>query len=116
VDVRPHELFVHIGRVGHAGLVKVAGDLVDCRAAALQTHLVDALGSVGPRLVLDLQAVRSCQAAAVATIESVATRAFRRGGWLRLIAVPAVVAAAYAELGHRLPAYATVHQALSDEF
>lgn len=62
-----------------------SGDIDRARSASLRTRLTDLLGSHGPRLVLDLRAVGDCDAASARVIHDAATRAGRRGGWLRVV-------------------------------
>jgi anti-sigma B factor antagonist len=104
---------VHVGRCRGIGVVTVAGDLTEGSAAMLRTELVDAMGSVGPRLVLDLRAVQSCVPGAVEAIEGAAHRAWRRGGWVRLAAVPPVVLMAFALDGRCPLTYADVDEAIA---
>lgn len=106
-------LAVHVGQCHGVGVVTVAGDLSEGNAAVLRTELVDAMGSVGPRLVLDLRAVRSCVPGTVEAIEGAATRAWRRGGWVRLAAVPPVVLDAFALDGRCPIIFADVDEAIA---
>jgi anti-anti-sigma factor len=106
-------LAVHVGRLQGIGVVTVAGDLGDANAAVLRTQLVDAMGSVGPRLVLDLRAVHSCGPESVRAIEGAAHRAWRRGGWLRLAAAPPAVLTAFAVDGRCPLSYADVDEAIA---
>lgn len=67
-------------------VMEVAGDFDEEAAGALRTRLVDTLGTRGPRLVLDLRAVRVYDVAGMQAIGEAATRAARRGGWVRVVA------------------------------
>lgn len=73
-------------------VLKVTGDFDHRAAAVLRTGLVDALGSQGPRLVVDLRAVGGCHVAGMQAIGEAASRAARRGGWVRVVAEPAFAA------------------------
>jgi anti-anti-sigma factor len=105
-------MLVCVSVVRGVALVKLAGDLTAPNVGVVRTELVNALGSVSRRLILDLAAVRSLDAAGVAVIEGASTRAWRRGGWLRLVGASGALLAAY-------PAppvvYADVEQALAGE-
>jgi anti-anti-sigma factor len=73
---------------GGVNVVALSGDLTKVTAPAVRTALIDALGGGGPRLVIDLSAVRSCDDVGVHAIALAAGRALRRGGAVRLAAVP----------------------------
>ena len=80
----------------------------------LQTRwILDALGTSGPRLVLALSGVRSCDAGGLAVIDGAARRAWRRGGWLRLVEVPAPVLAAYMAAGQQPVVYPDTDAAIA---
>jgi anti-anti-sigma factor len=92
-------------------IVTVAGAVDHTTAAALRTALIDAIGTIGPRLVLDLLAVHTCDDAALAVIAGATVRARRRGGWLRIAAAPAPVAAV---LQRHPPGGLTLHASVTD--
>ena len=63
--------------------------------------------------MLDLRAVRSCAPGTVQAIEGAAHRAWRRGGWVRLAAVPPVVLSAFTVDGRCPLTYADVDEAIA---
>ncbi len=91
----------------------LSGDLTAATAPRLRTALIDALGGGGPRMVLDLSAVRRCAPEAVHAISMAAGRALRRGGALRLAAVPAHLAACFDSVAHVGGVYDHVSDALA---
>lgn len=88
------------GVAGGVSVLALSGDLTRATAPALRTALIDALGGGGPRLVLDLSAVRSCDAEGVHAVSLAAGRALRRGGAVRLAAVPAHLGACFDAATH----------------
>lgn len=64
---------------------EVSGVVGEREAAALRTALVDALGSGGPRLIVDMRRVLAGAGLAARALELAAARAERRGGWVRVI-------------------------------
>ncbi len=97
-------------------VVTVCGTIDRGSAASLRTALIDAIGTVGPRLVLDLFPVVGCDDAGLEVIAAAGVRARRRGGWLRIAAAAAPVAARLQTRGPRCPVlYATVSDALVDQ-
>lgn len=90
------------------------GDIDRACSATLRTALTDLLGSHGPRLVLDLRDLAACDQASARVIHDAATRAGRRGGWLRVVTeTPGVecVLAGHAESGPAV--YSTVPGAVA---
>jgi len=83
------------GESGGVSVLALSGDLTSATAPAVRTALIDALGGGGPRLVLDVSALRRCDADGVHAISLAAGRAVRRGGALRLAAVPSHLAACF---------------------
>jgi anti-anti-sigma factor len=98
---------------GGVSVVALSGELTAATAPMLRTALIDTLGGGGPRLVLDLGAVRSCAPEAVHAISLAAGRALRRGGALRLAAVPARLAPCFDSVAHVGAAFDHVSEALA---
>lgn len=98
---------------GGVSVVALSGELSRATAPALRTALIDALGGGGPRLILDLSAVRSCDDEGAHAISLAAGRALRRGGGLRLAAVPAHLEECLATVTHTGGVFDQVSTALS---
>ncbi len=100
LDLDEHAvLLAHIGSAGSIGVVRLTADMTAETASALRTQLIDALGSKGPRLVVSLRGIRAADTAGVDAVEAASSRAWRRGGWLRLIELPPAVLDAYTAAG-----------------
>ena len=104
---------VRPGESGGVNVVALSGDLTRSTARAIRTALIDALGGGGPRLVLDLTAVRTCDEEGVRAISLAAGRALRRGGGLRLAGVPPQVRRCLEASPHVAGVYDRVATALS---
>lgn len=111
-DLSHPTVLVHASKIGNVGVVRLAGDMTAATAAALRTHLIDALGSVGPRLVVSLRGIHACDNAGILAVEAAANRAWRRGGWLRLIEIPDTVLHAYTAASRHPQTYTGLEDAL----